>query len=111
MIWADSRPESWCYEELLKQYPTSDFVNADPVYGVIYLERPSGADNLTQIRGIDAGTAESLRRAGVQRFRQIADWSEANVDAFTTRLRLVPGRIYTERWIPQANDLCDGAPV
>ncbi len=106
-IWAESSPEAWQYEELLNQYPVTDFIQADPRYGIVYRETPTSADNLTQIRGVDGVTAESLRRAGVQRFRQIADWSEANVDAFTSRLNLVPGRIYTERWIPQANDLCD----
>ena len=106
-IWASAHPEGWRYEELLNQYPASHYVQADPHCGVLYLERPDSVDNLTCIQGIDATMADSLRKVGVHRFRQIADWSEGNVDAFTVLLKLVPGRIYSERWIHQANSWCE----
>jgi predicted flap endonuclease-1-like 5' DNA nuclease len=101
-IWGEARPAAWRYEELLNQYPLRDAVETDETRGVVFLRAPEERDDLTRIEGIEAGLAERLEEAGVFRYRQVADWSEANAEVFAARLGIPLARIYRERWIPQA---------
>lgn len=61
-------------------------------------------DDLTRIWGIGAGNQQRLQENGIYYFRQIAGWSEADVDRFNTLLRF-KGRIEREGWISQAKTL------
>ncbi|MCC5995676.1 MAG: hypothetical protein JJU18_04825 [Oceanicaulis sp.] len=65
---------------------------------------PSGADDLTAIRGLGPKAAEKLAGAGITRYAQIADWSEADVARFDALLN-ARGRITRDDWIGQARKL------
>jgi hypothetical protein len=104
--WSWPAPEGWRYGELLDGYPPEEHVQVDRDLGVIFLEPPGLRDDLRRIRGVEPEMATALRNLGIHRFRQIADWSEQNVAGVSSRLGLVPGWIYSRRWIPQAIALC-----
>lgn len=87
------------------QSPT---VGVDPHEPMLLATAPAkGGDDLTQIIGIDAGTAEELKSLGIHSIAQIASWNPGH--ALWIELRLgVLGRISNERWIEQAQTLVDG---
>jgi predicted flap endonuclease-1-like 5' DNA nuclease len=64
-------------------------------------------DDLTRIRGVDAGMEERLQRLGVTRYAEIAGWTSVDVDGMTEALG-IPGRIARENWIEQAQILAAG---
>ena len=66
------------------------------------LGRP--ADDLTQIIGLDAATAERLHGLGVHYIDQVAAWSEANERWIEHKIGQ-PGRVSRERWPEQARGL------
>tara|TARA_R110002096_G_scaffold159011_4_gene324605 strand:- start:11072 stop:12583 length:1512 start_codon:yes stop_codon:yes gene_type:complete len=70
--------------------------------GIIYKTAPAIVDDLTEIFGIDQSTAQKLNGEGVWKYQQIADWSDANVKAFASRLGVTRDMILGQRWIPQA---------
>lgn len=75
--------------------------------GIVYRTPPAGADDLTRIPGIGELVAAWLRDCGVYRFRQIADWSMDNAQAFAVRLDLPVERILQEGWISKAAALAE----
>ena len=64
-------------------------------------------DELVDVRGIDAATADLLNTAGVARFDQIAAWNEGDV-ARINRLLGRERRVQMESWIEQASLLAAG---
>ena len=56
---------------------------------------------LQRIRGVDAATERALIANGITRFRQIAAWSQGDVEQFDAILAS-PGRVARENWIEQA---------
>lgn len=74
------------------------------------LEALAPADDLTRIRGIDAGTAARLAAVGVQTFRDIAAWTAADVARVNGLLDL-GRRLHRENWIEQAALLAMPAPT
>jgi predicted flap endonuclease-1-like 5' DNA nuclease len=63
-------------------------------------------DDLEEIVGIDAATAERLNALGVWTYAQIARWSSENVRWVGAYLAF-PGRIEREGWVGQAQALTD----
>lgn len=63
--------------------------------------RAGGADNLKQIKGIDAQLEASLYALGIFHLDQIAAWTRADVDWIEGHLAL-RGRIARENWLAQA---------
>lgn len=61
-------------------------------------------DNLTQIKGLGPKAASALNAAGVSRFAQIADWSDAEIAEWDTKIN-GRGRIARDNWVGQAKDL------
>jgi len=70
-----------------------------------YVTRPDQRDNLKLVKGIGATFADRLNTVGIYRFKQIANWSEANVDGFARLLGTYKHRIERGCWIPQAREL------
>lgn len=70
--------------------------------GLIYDQRPSSADDLTQIAGIETREAVILNRLGVYFIAQIALWRPFELTAFAQELQMSPERLADERWIEQA---------
>jgi len=60
------------------------------------------ADDLTAIKGIGPILARRLNVRGVYRFRDIAGWSEADIERFTRALGAVGHRIRRDDWMEAA---------
>ena len=103
--WGTSHPSLEEYQSKIETDYAGEAVQADVEKGIVYTDRPSTADDLKQIKGIGEVFASRLHASGVHRFRQIAGWSEANVEAFAKECHTSPKRIYRDRWIPQAGGL------
>ncbi len=67
-------------------------------------------DDLRQIRGVDAATAQGLNTLGVWTHRQIARWSHDNALWISSYLA-APGRVEDENWIAQARELAEMGDV
>lgn len=76
----------------------------DPKFGFLYPNKPTDADDLTKISGIGDTLQSRLNKEGIYQFKQIALWSQDNIDSFSTKLNL-SRNIENEQWIPQATDL------
>ena len=61
------------------------------------------ADDLTKIKGIGPVLKGKLNRLGITTFRQIAEFTEADIERVSAELDF-PGRIERERWVEQARD-------
>lgn len=79
-------------------------VRQDPELGLLYQSCPSHIDDLTKIKGVGRVLEGRLHELGVYRFKQIADWTDANVRAVAKRLS-VRDRIARNRWREQCREL------
>ncbi|MCB1210618.1 MAG: hypothetical protein KDK97_14910 [Verrucomicrobiales bacterium] len=80
----------------------------DPTYGQIYRTRPHFFDDLTRIKGVAAVLQGRLNDAGIYTFKQIANWSPANVREFSNRLAF-KDRIIREKWVEQSRALMESS--
>lgn len=64
----------------------------------------AGPDNLQEIKGIGAVLEKKLNALGIERFAQIAEWTEDDIAQIDEQLNF-RGRIQRERWVEQARDL------
>jgi predicted flap endonuclease-1-like 5' DNA nuclease len=62
-------------------------------------------DDLKLIVGIGPVLERMLHQLGVATYRQIAHWSEPDIDNFDARLPEFPGRIRRDTWVAQAREL------
>jgi predicted flap endonuclease-1-like 5' DNA nuclease len=62
-------------------------------------------DDLKLIVGIGPVLERMLHQLGVATYRQIAHWSERDIEAFDARLPEFPGRIRRDGWVAQAREL------
>lgn len=71
------------------------------------LEQAAGLereDDLTRIKGIKSVLRDQLHAFGIRSFRQIAEWTEADVEAFSQLLSF-KDRAKRDQWVRQARDL------
>jgi predicted flap endonuclease-1-like 5' DNA nuclease len=71
------------------------------------LEQAAGItqeDDLTKIKGIKGVLSQQLHAYGIRTFQQIADWTEADVKAFSLLLSL-KDRTKCDHWVQQAQEL------
>jgi predicted flap endonuclease-1-like 5' DNA nuclease len=68
----------------------------------------SQSDDLKNIRGIGPKFEKNLRALGITTYRQIADWTPADITSFAEKLKLKPERIVREDWVGRARKLLDG---
>lgn len=66
--------------------------------------RPAQVDDLQTIKGIGPGLEKQLNHLGIYQFRQIARWSEADIDYFDAQLERFRGRIRRDRWVERARE-------
>ncbi|MBL8986484.1 MAG: hypothetical protein JNJ80_09440 [Gemmatimonadetes bacterium] len=59
-------------------------------------------DDLKRISGIGPALEQALRNRGVHTFRQIAQWTDADIDRFGAELGSFRKRIRRDRWVEQA---------
>ena len=62
-------------------------------------------DDLRAIYGIGPKFEKGLHAAGIQRYRQIADWTEDDVETIAAALNIKPARILKAGWIESARTL------
>ncbi len=79
---------------------------SDRHFGLVYETEPVGADDLTQIRGIETHEAVSLNGHGVYFVAQIGLWRQQERDAFAHDLQIPRNRIFEQRWVEQARAIC-----
>jgi predicted flap endonuclease-1-like 5' DNA nuclease len=66
----------------------------------------SGApDDLKLIVGVGPVLERMLQQLGITTYRQIARWSERDIDDFDAKLPEFPGRIRRDAWVTQAREL------
>ena len=94
---ADARAETARYRQLV-----IDLENDAPPP---LLDSPAAPDDLKLIVGIGPVLERMLQQLGVSRYKQIARWSERDIDHFDARLPEFPGRIRRDGWVTQARSL------
>jgi len=94
---AEARGEIARYRALIVEVEA----NAPP----LLLGGPGSHDDLKLIVGIGPMLERMLAQLGVTSFRQIAHWSERDIDEFDRRLPEFPGRIRRDQWVVQARAL------
>ncbi|MEQ9408318.1 MAG: hypothetical protein RIK87_11355 [Fuerstiella sp.] len=82
----------------------------DRRFGPVYDRIPSGADDLTLIRGIDTRQAVILNRLGVYFLAQIALWEHREANLFADELGMSASSLIQEGWIEQAQIICRPRP-
>lgn len=94
---ADARADAARYRQLVIDIEN----NAPPPL----LDSPTAPDDLKLIVGIGPVLERMLQQLGVSTYRQIARWSERDIDEFDARLAEFPGRIRRDAWVTQARAL------
>jgi predicted flap endonuclease-1-like 5' DNA nuclease len=94
---ADARGEAARYRQLLIDLEN----NAPPPL----LDSPGAPDDLKLIVGVGPVLERMLQQLGISTYRQIARWSEHDIDEFDARLAEFPGRIRRDAWVTQARAL------
>lgn len=69
------------------------------------LDAPGAPDDLKLIVGVGPVIERMLYQMGVATYRQIARWSERDIDAVDAQLPEFPGRIRRDAWVTQAREL------
>ena len=83
---------------------TEDAAPAAEDRGFVYDSAPDDADDLKQISGVGPALEEKLHSFGVYTFKQIAEWTPANIATFDDLLSF-KGRIERDNWLDQAKTL------
>jgi predicted flap endonuclease-1-like 5' DNA nuclease len=69
------------------------------------LDGPGSPDDLKLIVGVGPVLERMLQQLGITTYRQIARWTERDIDEFDARLHEFPGRIRRDAWVVQARAL------
>ncbi|HVO88858.1 MAG TPA: hypothetical protein VMV45_09965 [Casimicrobiaceae bacterium] len=69
------------------------------------LDVPGAPDDLKLIVGVGPVLERMLHQLGVTTYRQIASWTERDIDDVDARLPEFPGRIRRDEWVTQAREL------
>ena len=88
-------------------YAAASPASSAPAYAASSPASPAPAsgegDDLTKIKGIGQVLKGKLNQQGIMTFKQIAEFTEADVERINAVLDF-PGRIERERWVEQARD-------
>lgn len=93
---AASRAETARYRQLVVDLENNA---PPPLFG------PGAPDDLKLIVGVGPVLERMLQQLGIATFRQIAYWSEREIDEFDAKLPEFPGRIRRDAWVTQARAL------
>jgi predicted flap endonuclease-1-like 5' DNA nuclease len=94
---ADARAETARYRQIVVDIER----NAPP----LLLDAPGTPDDLKLIVGVGPVIERMLYQMGIGTYRQIARWSEHDIDDVDARLPEFPGRIRRDAWVAQARAL------
>jgi predicted flap endonuclease-1-like 5' DNA nuclease len=67
-----------------------------------FTELPAVIDDLKHIYGVGPRLEKTLQKLGIYLFKQVAQWSEADIDYFDAQLTQFHGRIRREGWVRSA---------
>lgn len=62
-------------------------------------------DDLKRIKGVGKALEKRLRELDVRSYKQIAAWTDADIERIEAGLQSIPGRIRRDRWVEQARKL------
>lgn len=94
---------------VVQRQPASPSVAAPvPAATAVSAAGPSGASDLTHLKGLGPKLAVTLAELGYTRVDQIADLSPAEAAALDARLGAFQGRMARDRWVEQARLLTAG---
>lgn len=62
-------------------------------------------DDLKRIKGVGKALERRLRELNVRTYKQIAAWTDADIERIEAGLQSIPGRIRRDRWVQQAKKL------
>ncbi|MEO6929042.1 MAG: hypothetical protein ABI190_07730 [Casimicrobiaceae bacterium] len=94
---ADAMTDTARYREIVVDLED----NAPP----LLLDVPNSPDDLKLIVGVGPVLERLLQRMGIGSYRQIARWSEHDIDRFDAQLPEFRGRIRRDGWVTQARAL------
>jgi|GEM_PF-5372650 len=66
---------------------------------------PASPDDLKRIKGVGKALEKRLRELDVRSYKQIAAWTDADIERIEAGLQSIPGRIRRDRWVEQAQKL------
>lgn len=91
-------------DELRQVRDTTEFEVPPAKYG---LTAPpvDGIDDLKSIRGVGKVMEQLLHEQGIYKYRQIASWTEHDIEEVSVRLDAFRGRIERDGWVEQARQL------
>ena len=69
------------------------------------LDGPNAPDDLKLIVGIGPVLERMLHQMGISTYRQIARWTDRDIDDVDARLPEFPGRVRRDAWVTQARAL------
>ena len=69
------------------------------------LASPGAPDDLKLIVGVGPVLERMLQQLGIATYRQIARWTDRDIDAFDARLPEFHGRVRRDDWVTQAREL------
>lgn len=105
---AEPAPQTETAPPPAKEAPAAVETPAAERTALKFLDAPDGeADDLKKILGIGKVIEEQLNGMGIYHYRQIADFTAADIDNVNEALAF-PGRIERDEWIEQARMLADG---
>jgi predicted flap endonuclease-1-like 5' DNA nuclease len=94
---ADVRAETARYRQIVIDIEN----NAPPPL----LDGPGAPDDLKLIVGVGPVLERMLHQLGITTYRQVAWWTERDIDDFDDKLAEFPGRIRRDGWVTQAREL------
>jgi predicted flap endonuclease-1-like 5' DNA nuclease len=75
----------------------------------LFLTSPRGVpDDLKLIKGVGEKLNTLLTGLGIFHFRQVANWTEAEIAEVDSKMENFKGRIVRDEWLPQAKLLAEG---
>ena len=109
-VWAKRKGEEDAALEQEILETVEEQAQAGPADDVSAVSKPAGdgaagdtgGDDLTDLKGIGAVSAERLNGIGVTTFAQIADWSDEDLEAASAQIKVSVERIQREDWVGQA---------
>lgn len=75
------------------------------------VSEPAVIDDLKAIRGIGAKMEAKLNELGITSLREIAAFTEDDIERVSAGIGAFPGRIGRDRWVHQAKDLVEKLPA
>ena len=93
---ATSRGETARYRQLVVDLESNA---PPPFFGTV------APDDLKLIVGVGPVLERMLQQLGITTYRQIALWTERDIDEFDAKLPEFPGRIRRDAWVTQAREL------